>query len=245
MTNEKSEKNEMALTNEQTVAALDKAAANGLLAQKEASQFRRMMMVSVAIGELKRLLTPKVMEPVMNLQNTALGFKTDNPSGYPVDVVRDCLIEATLKGVYPVGNEFNIIARQCYITKEGYFHKLRDIPNFSWVETPGIPRTVGDAGAVIQIHLEWQLNKQKSEKDLELAIRVNRGMGADAIIGKALRKARAWLFTTVTGQEIGDGSADENVIDVPPEDVKSPFEVHPGEAMDGGREEDSPDVLPM
>ncbi|MDD3165296.1 MAG: hypothetical protein PHS97_05515 [Oscillospiraceae bacterium] len=219
--------NDLIIANE-TVAALDKAAANGLLAQKEASQFKRMMLVSMAIGELKNLLTPKIMEPVMHLQNTSIGFKTDNPSGYPVDVVRECLIEATLKGVFPVGNEFNIISRQCYITKAGYFHKLRDIPNFSWIETPGIPRNVGDTGAVIKVHLEWTLNKQKFDKELELAIRVNRGMGSDAIIGKALRKARAWLYTGVTGQEVGDGDVDSDIVDVPQiKEAQSPFEEQP------------------
>lgn len=232
--------NELVIANE-TVAALDKAAANGLLAQKEASQFKRAAMVAGAIAELRSILTPKVMEPFMNLQNTSIGFKTDNPAGYPVDVVRDCLIEATLKGVYPVGNEFNIIAKQCYITKEGYFHKLRDLQNFHWVETPAIPRNVGENGAVIKVKLEWTLNKQKSEKELELAIRVNRGMGADAIIGKALRKARAWLYTTVTGQEIGDGDVDGEVIDIAPENAKSPFEEKPAEI--GASE--SGDQLPM
>lgn len=220
--------NELVIANE-TVEALDKAAANGLLAQKEASQFKRAAMVAGAIAELRSILTPKVMEPFMNLQNTSIGFKTDNPAGYSVDVVRDCLIEATLKGVYPVGNEFNIISKQCYITKEGYFHKLRDLQNFHWVETPAIPRNVGENGAVIKVKLEWTLKGQKSEKELELAIRVNRGMGADAIIGKALRKARAWLYTTVTGQEIGDGDVDGEVIDVTPESEKSPFEEKPAE----------------
>ena len=221
--------NELVLASETTIAALDKAAANGLLAQKEASQFKRAFMIAQTIGELRNILTPKVMEPFMKLQNTSIGFKTDNPNGYPVDVVRDCVIEATLKGVYTVGNEFNIISKQCYITKEGYFHKLRDIPNFHWVETPSIPRNVGDSGAVIKVHLEWTLGKQKSEKELELAIRVNRGMGADAIIGKALRKARAWLYTTVTGQEIGDGDVDGEIIDVQQTEVKSPFEEKPAD----------------
>lgn len=232
--------NELVIANE-TVAALDKAAADGILAQREASQFKRTVMVSLAIGELQNLLTPKIMAPIMNLQNTALGFRTDNQSGYPLDVVRDALIEATLKGVYPVGNEFNIIAGRCYITKEGYFHKLRDIPNFSWIEVPGIPRNAGENGAVIKVQLEWSLNGKKSSKELELAVRVNRGMGSDAIIGKALRKSRAWLYTTVTGQEIGDGEADGDVIDVPASAVKqSPFEKQPEPSS-----EEKGDTLPM
>lgn len=218
--------NELAIANE-TVAALDKAAASGIIAQREASQFKRTLLVSTAMRELQNLLTPKIMTPIMNLQNKSLGFRTDNPAGYPVDVVRDCLIEATLKGVYPVGNEFNILAGRCYITKEGYFHKLRDIPKFSWIEVPGIPRNVGDMGAVIKVSLEWTHEGKKGAKELELAIRVNRGMGADAIIGKAIRKARAWLYTTITGQEIGDGEVDGDVIDVEVKDTKSPFEQDP------------------
>ena len=222
---EKSEKQELVVANE-TIAALDKAAASGLLAQKEVSQFKRAFMIAEAIGELRNILTPKVMEPFMKLQNTSIGFKADGK--YPVDVVRDCVIEATLKGVYTVGNEFNIISGQCYITKEGYFHKLLDIPNFTWIETPAIPR-IGDNGAIIKVKLEWTLKGQKSEKELELAIRVNKGMGCDAIIGKAIRKARAWLYTTVTGQEIGDGDVDGEIIDVSAHEAqnKSPFEETP------------------
>ena len=231
---------ELSIANE-TVAALDKAAENGIIAQREASQFKRTLLVSTAMGELQNLLTPKIMAPIMNLQNKSLGFRTDNPNGYPVDVVRDCLIEATLKGVYPVGNEFNIIAGRCYITKEGYFHKLHDIPNFSWVEIPGIPRNVGDNGAIIKVALEWTYNGKSSTKELELAIRVNRGMGADAIIGKALRKARAWLYTTITGQDIGDGEADGDVIDVEVSESPSPFEAEP--KVDSGSEEQ--ETLPM
>ena len=77
--------------------------------------------------------------------------------------------------------------------------------------------------------MEWTLKGKKGEKELELAIRVNRGMGADAIIGKALRKARAWLYTTVTGQEVGDGDVEGEIVDVTPEPEKSPFEQPPQE----------------
>ena len=232
--------NELAVA-ETTIEALDAAAAKGMLAQGEESPFKRAFMVAQAIAELRALLTPKVMAVFMKLQNTSIGFKTDNPAGYSEDVVRDCIIEARLKGVYPIGNEFNIISKQCYITKEGYFHKLRDLPNFSWIEVPAIPRIAGDSGAIDKVKLEWTLNKQKFERELELAIRVNRGMGADAIIGKALRKARAWLYTTVTGQEIGDGDVEGGIVDVTPEAVKSPFEEKPVDV----NAEESGDQLPM
>lgn len=209
--------NKLTISNE-AIAALDKAAENSLIAQKEASQFKRTLMVADSINELRRLLTPEVMTNIMRLQNSAIGFRTDNPAGYTVDVVTDCVIEATFKGVYPVGNEFNILKGRCYITKEGFRHKLRSIPGLSWMEIPGIPRMVAEGGAVGKIRLEWTLNGEKRSQDLEIAIRVNKDMGIDAIIGKLSRKARAWLYTTITGQDAGDGDAeDDTPIDVTPQ----------------------------
>lgn len=222
------EKSEQLVIANDTIAALDKAATNGLLAQREVSQFKKMALIAGSIGELRALLTPAVMKPIMALQNTSIGFKTDRPTGYDVDTVRDCVIEATLKGVFPVGNEFNIISSQCYITKEGFGHKLRDIPGLGYTITPGIPRMVGE-GAIVKIQVEWTYNKKDHSKELELAIRVNKGMGTDAIIGKAVRKARAWLYTTVTGQEVGDGEADSDVIETTAETVTSPFEQPPAQ----------------
>lgn len=222
------EKSEQLVIANETIAALDRAAANGLVAQKEVSQFKKMALIAGSINELRALLTPAVMKPILALQNTSIGFKTDRPNGgYDVDTVRDCVIEATLKGVFPVGNEFNIISGQCYITKEGFGHKLRDVPGLSYTLTPGIPRVPNENGAIIKVQVEWNYNRKDGSKELELAIRVNKGMGTDAIIGKAIRKARAWLYTTVTGQEIGDGDADCDVIDIKADPVASPFEQPP------------------
>lgn len=241
------------MVRDELVAALDKAAENGVLALAEASQFKRAFMVADAIKQLQSILTPKVMEPFMALQNTSLGFKTDKPNGgYPMDVVRDALIAATLSGVYTVGNEFNIISGQCYITKNGFGHKLkdiqlngwrdasRDIKTFGWTETPGVP-VLRNGGAIIEYTLEWTINGKAFKKTLTLAIRVNSGMGSDAIIGKASRKARAWLFQAVTGMELGDEDADDaNIVETTASDVKSPFEQQPVE-----EQTEEQDQLPM
>lgn len=222
---------------DELVAALDRAAENGLLALTESSQFKRAFMVAHSMSELKAILTPEVMAPFMELQNTSLGFKTDKPNGgYSMDVVRECVIAATLNGVHCVGNEFNIISGQCYVTKNGFGHKLkdiqlngwkdasRDIKSFGWMETPGVP-VLKNGGAIIEYTLDWTINGKAFNKTLTLAIRVNSGMGADAIIGKASRKARAWLFSAVTGMEIGDGDADDaNIVDTVAKEIKSPFE---------------------
>jgi hypothetical protein len=40
---------------------------------------------------------------------------------------------------------------------------------------------------------------------LDIPVKVNNGMGTDAVIGKASRKARHWLFCTLTGSEMPEG----------------------------------------
>lgn len=248
-------RNELVVKDE-LVAALDKAAENGLMAQQETSHFKRVFLLAGATQELRNLLTPEVMRPIMALQNTNLGFKTDRKDGYPEDVVRDCVIAAALSGVYVVGNEMNIIAGQAYITKNGFGHKLKDIQengypqrgitSFGWLENPSIPTTNKEgSGALIQYNLEWTINGKKFEKTLPLAIRVNSGMGPDAIIGKASRKARAWLYAAITGMEFGEGDADDCTIvdgEVVSEKEKtvSPFEKQPEKSQ-----EEEQDQLPM
>ncbi len=232
MQNEK-EMKLITIANEQVIDALDNNVMNGISGMAELSSFRRTLTVATVIENLRSILTPKIMEPIMALQNTSLGFKTDQKErGYPLDIVRDCLIDACLRGVYPVGNEFNIIAGNCYITKEGFAHKLRDVAGLSYTITPGLPKLHGDSGAVIPMEVEWTYGGKTQTKELQLAIRVNKMMGADAIIGKATRKARAWLHTTVTGQEIGDGDADggafidveSSAVDASTPKKASPFE---------------------
>lgn len=194
---------------DEIIAALDTAASNTSLTVK--SQFQRAFATATAIGQLKALLTPEVMKPILSLQNSALGFMTDRKDGYPLDTVRECLIDAVLSGVSPVGNEFNIISSRAYITKNGMKHKLRDVPELnSFSPTPGIPKMVGDKGAIVDFTLDWNHAGKPGRQTLTIPVRVNAGMGADAIIGKATRKAYAWLFEHITGQAVNEGDATDN-----------------------------------
>ena len=176
--------------------------ARGLVQSGEA--FTRAIAVADAVSRLREALTPDVMDAVMTLQNSALGFRTDKPNGYPVETVRDCLIEATMNGVYPVGNEFNIITGRAYITKEGYGRKLREIPGLAYSIVPGIPKAA-NGGAVIDMQVRASMGTEAISETLPVCVKVNSGMGADAIIGKATRKARKWLFERLTGCETSDG----------------------------------------
>ena len=198
--------------NDSVITALDNAAKQGMFAQTVTNEFKKMFITGAAMAELRALLTPEVMRPIMALQNTPIGFLTDNKAGgYPVDVVRDCVIEAAFNGISVCGNEFNIISGRFYPTKNGLKHKLRDIQGLYKNVTPGIPKMVGENGSIVTMHVDWTYNNEKHEKDLTLAIRVNRGMGADAIIGKATRKVYAWLYEEVTGNSVNEGDVTDDV----------------------------------
>ena len=217
-------KNEVAKVDAAVVEALDSAIERGIAAQGMAGRMSRALAVAGAMQDLRRAMdAPGVMDSIMSLQGTSLGFRTDKDSsgGYPVDVVRDCGIDAALQGCYHVGNEFNIIVGRCYITKEGMGRKLSSIEGLGYSITPGIPKMAGQ-GAVQPMEVSWKYKGQTGQKTIEVCVRVNQGMGADAIIGKATRKARAWLFQHITGQEVPDGEIGDEPINITPK--QSPFE---------------------
>lgn len=177
--------------------------------------FERAYLVATAAGELKRLLDDKYMKPIMDLQGNRLGFKTDKDTtgGYPQETVKNCLIEAVLMGVQPCGNQFNIIASNCYLTKEGVGYLLKKLPGLSYDLVPGLPRINADkTSAAVVMKLTWTINHITKEKDIEIPVKMNSMMGTDAVIGKATRKARKWLYDTITGSDIPEGDIYDNDI---------------------------------
>ena len=82
---------------------------------------------------------------------------------------------------------------------------------------PRLPNKSSDGkSANIFMSIVWQLNGgEKKQREIEFPIKVNSFMGDDAIVGKATRKARAWLYNSITGLEIGDGDVqDISFVDV-------------------------------
>jgi hypothetical protein len=203
------------------IEALDLAIERGIEAQQMAGRMSKAIAVAGAMADIKAAFTPAIMDSIIALQDSPLGFMTDrNPATinkktnkphipYPPEVVRDCAIEALLQGVQLVGNEFNIIGGRCYIALTGTGRKLSNIKGLSYTITPGVPH-LSAGGAVMPVEVEWQYGGVKHTKTLQLCIRVNEGMGADAISGKATRKARAWLFAAITGQEVPEGEVGDD-----------------------------------
>lgn len=198
-------------------------AVESVLAADGFSGFQKAYLIATAAGELKKLLTADYMKPIMDLQGNKLGFKTDKDNGqngskgpgYPEEIVKNCLIEAVLTGVQPFGNQFNIIAGNCYITKEGFGYLLANYAGLSYEIIPALPRINADkSSAAIVMKIKWTLNGIEKERELEIPVKMNSFMGTDAVIGKATRKARAWLYGTITGSEIPEGDAMDTAAEV-------------------------------
>lgn len=196
-----------------TVATKLNQSVMNVLGQDKIMGFEKAYLVSNAIGELKELLTPEYMKPIMNLQGNKLGFKTDKDKeqGYKEDVVKNCLIEAVLYGLQPTGNQFNIIAGNTYATKEGMGYLLSKIQGLRYEITPELPRINAQSAAVV-MNIEWTLGGVHNSKKVDIPIKLNQYMGADAVLGKATRKARKWLYDTITGNEIPEGDVSDLVI---------------------------------
>lgn len=192
---------------------LDQLAETGLC--NDLTGFKKAFALANAIVALREALTDEVMKPIMSLQGSPLGFRTDRDrdkdKGYPVDTVRECAISALLKGVQMTGNQFNIISGRDYITKEGFTALLKNVPGLTYSIDLGLARLKEDKGAVVSPKITWQRNGgEPHNKTLELAIRVNAGMGHDAILGKAERKAKCWLYNEVTGNSYTDADAEDS-----------------------------------
>jgi len=182
----------------------------------------RAMMLADGIAELRALVAP-LMPKILRLMNTPLGFDTDrNPKKgdavepYSAEVVTDCVVEALLRGLQIAGNEFNIIAGKCYTTQSGYKRITRDLPGITDLDYAISPSFVLGGHTCCRVRAEWKyggkkmfLRDTKGEGGRVYAIRVNKGMGVDAIMGKAERRMFKSIFELCTGTEFSEPMSDE------------------------------------
>ncbi len=200
---------------------------NTVLKAKALEGFEKAYLLADSIEKLQTALTPQYMRPIMALQGNKLGFKTDKDKdgGYSEPIVKNCLIEAVLIGLQPFGNQFNIIAGNMYPTKEGMGSLLDHWEGLSYKIKPRLPRINAlKDGAAVEMEVEWTMNAGvKKTEILDIPVKMNSMMGVDAVIGKATRKARAWLYHTLSGFEIADG----DITDLPSASMQANEELEP------------------
>lgn len=178
--------------------------------------FEKAFVVSSAIQVLKEKLDSNYMKPIMLLQNSRLGFLTDKKEGgYPEEVVKNCLIDAVLIGLQPTNNEFNIIAGITYPTKEGYGSLLKKISGLKYnltFKNPTIGSDQKQANCVVKI--DWELHGEKNTQEIDFPIKANAYATSDQLIGKATRKARAWLYNFISGTDLPDADIQDAQFEV-------------------------------
>ena len=117
------------------------------------------------------------------------------------------MIAALMDGARIVGNEFNIIAGNYYRTLEQFERRIREYPGLTDFRMElGVPHIQGD-GALVDVRASWRLDgkpgrlecKRGAEEDTRIPLRVNKGMGVDAVLGKAKRKFLARLLDYLDG----------------------------------------------
>jgi len=246
------------------MARLDQIANDCALVTTTGSPFSQAISMAGAMQEIRASLTDEVMQKaIMPLMNSKLGFRTDKdpnrpawnkrtqkmeaPESYKIATVRECLIEATLRGLPPVGNCWNIIASQSYTTKEGLWFLIgKKVPGLTDFKVcVGVPKMIhaaGDArnaaddeakGALVACYATWKMHGVVDRTDRDIPIRVNAMMGSDAIMGKAERKILAAAYAQITGTVLGEGDVSEGdaelrnvtpqAAEVPQIEVGNPF----------------------
>lgn len=197
-------------------------------------RFSRAVTTAVAMQELRDALMP-YMPHIMGLMNQPLGFLTDkDPSKakpgenivpYSQEVICSVVVEATLRGFLPVGNEFNVISGRFYGAKAGVTRRVQQWPGMEWVRVvPGVPINK-DRGALVPVDAEWQMAGVKQELSRTFPVKVNQYMGSDAVIGKATRKMYAAILELLTGMGLPEGEVGDDVGEV--------IEVQPGKPTTG------------
>jgi hypothetical protein len=185
------------------------------LARSPLGRFERAFCLAAAMRRLRGLVTDQMMADVMALQGSPLGFRTDRDEagGYPLSVVKEVVIEATLRGLRLVGNEVNIIAGRCYVTKEGLLRLVRNWPGLANLRLDlRAPKIEGD-WALVPCRATWTLYGEPRVLDCtaerSIPVRVNKGMIVDAILGKAQRKLLARIYEQLCGDAAHLADEDE------------------------------------
>jgi hypothetical protein len=190
------------------------------------------LVVARAMEIIDACLTAEIMTPIMRLQGSKLGFKTDkdivrNPqtnqyekgTGYPLDVVKNCFVEMSLIGLQPVFNQWNIIGGNSYVTKEGADTLLKNIPYLQehLIIHEEVNQSVDKKTASVKSKIQWVIDGEQHTQIISFPVKSDAYTTHDALIGKADRKSKIWLFNKIKGTCISDGDADEaKIIDVTP-----------------------------
>jgi hypothetical protein len=192
---------------------------------------QQMIRMAEGIRALRAAITNEfVVSTIVPLYGTPLGFLADRPNDkqpqpYSIEVIKDCVIEGLIRGFNVVGNEMNIIGGRFYGTKNGFERQVSEYPGLTdLVMQPGVPAfgQQDTQNARVPFTASWRLqgkamklecHASKDGPDNRIPVRVNAGMGLDAVIGKAYRKMYYRIYGMLHGSTFGllDGDVSEPI----------------------------------
>ncbi len=170
------------------------------------SRIEQAILVVEGMEYLRGLLTDEILIRCFKpLMGNPRGFLTDRDrkpekDQYEPGTVRECLIEAMLLGVSPLGNQFNIISGRTYITRNGITALLQQLEGLTDLRVDPIDVPEGSKlGSIVPMRATWCFTGKQDSMERRIPVRVNEGQGADAILGKADRKMKAAIYARLTG----------------------------------------------
>lgn len=223
----------LVLKNRESFGAIGSVAkeAIAILEDQAGDQFDKAYVAACAMSQIQIALTDDVMRPIMALQGSPIGFKTDrdDKGGYDIATVRNALITAVLSGLRPTGNEFNIIGGNCYAALNGCERLFNSICEVPPRHEPGLVK-IDEASkrATVVYKITFKIKGQPEKtRELEIATKLaySRNTGAllttdDQVLGKARRKMLHSLLRELRGLDIEMAPEPEMRNVTPPKPIK-------------------------
>lgn len=174
----------------------------------ELTDLEKDLQLAGAMGQMRKLISGPILEQITALAGSQLGFLTDRDRSdkppYPPEVLRDAAIEALLQGSRLIGNEFNVISGKAYLAKNYYRRMLAEtVTDLSITE--GVPEIRGGTALVPMTAAFTFEGKRhtlsylrRDDLDQRIQVRINSGMGPDAVSGKAFKKLATRIYEHCT-----------------------------------------------
>jgi hypothetical protein len=192
-----------------------------------------------AYKALEQAITPEILRDFRMLENNEGGFKTDRDPNRPTkrdgkweqvqpyndQVIKRVLISALSKGAKVVGNEFNVIAGNLYLTKQYYMPRVKQFPGLTQLKIVwGVPaQSPSQRGWLYPVKASWVLNgipdsldcTQQPGFDARIVVRAYETSSIDEVRGKAESKLYRLIFERVSGVNIEAAESFEDAPESP------------------------------